>query len=85
MDAEKKKKKKKKKKKRAASGCWHYIKSRANIKWTLEKIWAAGACQRPDIYTGDRRFSGNLWKSATSSPPELKEIETWQTAHFEDK
>ena len=25
------KKKKKKKKKRAASGCWHYIKSRANI------------------------------------------------------
>ena len=42
-------KKKKKKKKRAASGCWHYIKSRANIKWTLEKIWAAGACQRPDI------------------------------------
>ena len=44
------KKKKKKKKKRAASGCWHYIKSRANIKWTLEKIWAAGACQRPDIF-----------------------------------
>ena len=41
---------KKKKKKRAASGCWHYIKSRANIKWTLEKIWAAGASQRPDIY-----------------------------------
>ena len=39
------KKKKKKKKKRAASGCWHYIKSRAKIKWTLEKIWAAGACQ----------------------------------------
>ena len=37
------------------------------------------------IYTGDRRFSGNLWKSATSSPPELKEIETWQTTHFEDK
>ena len=39
VDAEKKKKKKKKKKrkKRAASGCWHYIKSRANIKWTLEK------------------------------------------------
>ena len=34
-------KKKKKKKKRAASGCWRYIKSRANIKWTLEKIWAA--------------------------------------------
>ena len=30
--------------------CWHYIKSRANIKWTMEKIWAAGACQRPDIY-----------------------------------
>ena len=28
----------KKKKKRAASGCWHYIKSRANIKWTLEKM-----------------------------------------------
>ena len=46
----KKKKKKKKKKKQAASGCWHYSKSRANIKWTLEKIWAAGACQRPDIY-----------------------------------
>ena len=43
-----KKKKKKKKKKRAASGCWHYIKSRGIIKWTLEKIWAAGACQRPD-------------------------------------
>ena len=40
---------KKTKKKRVASGCWHYIKSRANIKWTLEKIWAAGACQRPDI------------------------------------
>ena len=37
------------------------------------------------IYTGDRRSSGNLWKSATSSPPELKEIETWQTTHFEDK
>ena len=37
------------------------------------------------IYTGDRRFSGNLWKSATSSPPELKEIETWQTTRFEDK
>ena len=33
VDAEKKKKKKK----RAASGYWHYIKSRANIKWTLEK------------------------------------------------
>ena len=33
------------------------------------------------IYTGDRRF---FWKSATSSPPELKEIETWQTTHFED-
>ena len=49
VDAEKKKKKKKKKKKRAATGCWHYIKSRANIKWTLEKIWAAGASQRPDI------------------------------------
>ena len=48
VDAEKKKKKKKKKKKRAATGCWHYIKSRANIKWTLEKIWAAGASQRPD-------------------------------------
>ena len=32
------------------AGCWHYIKSRANIKWTLEKIWAAGACQRPDKY-----------------------------------
>ena len=31
VDAGKKKKKKKKKKKRAASGCWHYIKSRANI------------------------------------------------------
>ena len=28
------------KKKRAAFGCWHYIKSRANIKWTLEKQWA---------------------------------------------
>ena len=28
--------------------------------------------------------SGNLWKSATSSPPELKEIETWQTTNFED-
>ena len=34
------------------------------------------------IYTGDRRSSGNLWKSATSSPPELKEIETWQTTHL---
>ena len=31
VDDEKKKKKKKKKKKRAASGCWQYIKSRANI------------------------------------------------------
>ena len=36
-------KNKKKFKKRAASGCWHYIKSRANIKWTLEKIWATSA------------------------------------------
>ena len=36
---------KKKKTKRAVSGCWHYSKSRANIKWTLEKIWAAGACR----------------------------------------
>ena len=45
--------KKKKKKKRAASGCWHHIKSKANIKWTLEKIWAAGTCQRPDIYHGN--------------------------------
>ena len=24
-------------KKRAASGCWHYIESRANIKWALEE------------------------------------------------
>ena len=32
------------------------------------------ACQCCNIHTGDRRFSGNLWKSATSSPPELKEI-----------
>ena len=40
VDAEKKKKKK-----LAASGCWHCSKSRANIKWTLVKIWA---CQRPD-------------------------------------
>ena len=47
-------KKKKKKKKRAASGCWHYIKSKANIKWTLEKIWAAGASQRPDQGAGKR-------------------------------
>ena len=54
----KKKKKKKKKKKRAASGCWHYIKSRANIKWTLEKIWAAGACQRPDITTKTKNIFG---------------------------
>ena len=45
MDAEKKRKKRRK---RAASGCWHYIISRGNILWTLEKIWAAGACQRPD-------------------------------------
>ena len=36
------------------------------------------------IYTGDRRCSGNLCKSATSSSPELKEIKTWQTTHFED-
>ena len=41
-----KKKKKKRKKERAASGCWHNNKSRANIKWTLEKIWAAGALIR---------------------------------------
>ena len=34
----------------AASGCLHYIKSIAKIKWTLGKNWAAGACQRPDIY-----------------------------------
>ena len=48
------------------------------------KIKAHGrACQHWD--TGDRRFSGNSWKSATSSPPELKEIEAWQTTHFEDK
>ena len=45
VDAEKKKKKK-----RAASGGWNYIKSRANIKWTLNKIWASGACQRPVIF-----------------------------------
>ena len=32
---------------------WHHIKSKANIKWTLEKIWAAGTCQRPDIYHGN--------------------------------
>ena len=47
-----KKKKKKKKKKRAASGCWHYIKSRAE-ELTYSRHWgkwAAGACQRPDIY-----------------------------------
>ena len=44
-----------------------------------------GALASALIYTGDRRFSGNLWKSATSSPPKLKEIETWQTTHFEDK
>ena len=37
------------------------------------------------IHTGDRRSSGNLWKSATSSLPELKEIEAWHTKHFEDK
>ena len=36
------------------------------------------------IIQGIDAFSGNLWKSATSSPPELKEIETWQTTHFED-
>ena len=49
VDAGKKRKKKNKKiKKRAASECWHYIKSRANMKWTLEKIWAAGGRQRPD-------------------------------------
>ena len=48
-------------------------------------FFPGGACQRCNIYTGDRRFSGNLWKSATSSHPELKEIETWQTTHFEDK
>ena len=35
-------------------------------------------------YTGDRRFFWKLWKSETSSPPELKEIETWQTTHYED-
>ena len=29
-------------------------------------------------------LSGNFWKSATSSPPELKKIETWQTTHFEN-
>ena len=45
---------KKTKKKRAASGCWHYIKSRANINWTLEKIWAVGASQRPDISRSGR-------------------------------
>ena len=41
------KKKKKKKKKRAASGCWHYSKSRANIKWTLEKNMACGRLPAP--------------------------------------
>ena len=30
--------KKKKKKKRAASGCWHYIKSRANIYLALIQV-----------------------------------------------
>ena len=41
----------------AASGCWHYIKSRANIKWTLEKIWAAGTSQRPDIYLTQNKIN----------------------------
>ena len=49
VDAEKKKKKQQQQQ-QAASECWHYSKSRANIKWTLEKIWAAGANQRTDIY-----------------------------------
>ena len=55
VDAGKKKKKrkkkeKKKKKKRAASGCWHYIKSRAE-ELTYSRHWGkmgCGACQRPD-------------------------------------
>ena len=52
-------------------------------KTAFQTVTSEGA--RYHIYTGDRRSSGNLWKSATSSPPELKEIETWQTTHFEDK
>ena len=44
VDAEKKKKKKKK---RAASGCWHYSKSIANIKWTLEKNMGCGRLPAP--------------------------------------
>ena len=67
VDAGKRKKKKKKKKKRAASGCWHYIKSKPNIKWTLEKIWAAGASQRPDILYINARHSKRLCAHEPSS------------------
>ena len=45
VDAEKKKKKKKKKKKRAASGCWHYIKSRAE-ELTYSRHWGKMGCGR---------------------------------------
>ena len=76
VDAWKKKRKKKKKrkrKKRAASRCWHYSKSRANIKWTLENNRAAGARQRPDIinYFGAilKLRNGFLKISDTPSPP----------------
>ena len=83
VDAGKKKKKKNKKNNELRLGAGIILNQELTYSRHWGK-WAAGACQRPDIYTGDRRFSGNLWKSATSSPPELKEIETWQTTHFED-
>ena len=71
VDAGKKKKQKTKNKKqkiiRAASGCWHYIKSRANIKWKLEKIWAAGACQRPDHGNNKKHKKNELHLLACSA------------------
>ena len=51
---------KKKEKKRAASGCWHYIKSRANIKWTLEKYGLqALASALIRMYSGIDAFAVN--------------------------
>ena len=45
----------KKNKKKAASGCWHYSKSRANRKWTLEKKYRLQALASALIFRV-RRF-----------------------------
>ena len=55
-------------------------KSKAAINYTEVVVKSLVIDTRQGIDT----FSINLWKSATSSPPELTEIETWQTTHFDD-